>query len=279
MKDRRKSTTQETLELLEDGIKTILDSDRYKQYLKIMAKFHSYSFGNCLLIMLQCPTASYVAGYNAWKTRFNRHVKKNERGIKIIAPCPVEKEHPDGTTTQELFFKAATVFDVEQTEGDPIPDIIHPLTGTVDDYDNIIRALTEISTVPVSFEDFPGKALGYYSPHEQRIVVRSTLDQKARIKTLVHEIVHSIAHHPETGECKNDSKNLKENLAESCSFAVLYWLGLLDLTTDDYSFLYLLGYNSDPSTLPEFHQCLDHTQKIANHLITKLKEKGIKPVA
>ena len=78
MKDRRKSTTQETLELLEDGIKTILDSDRYKQYLKIMAKFHSYSFGNCLLIMLQCPTASYVAGYNAWKTRFNRHVKKNE---------------------------------------------------------------------------------------------------------------------------------------------------------------------------------------------------------
>ena len=279
MKNNRTTTTQETLKILEEGIQSLLDSDRYKQYLKMMAKFHNYSYNNCLLIMLQCPTASYVAGYNAWKTKFKRHVKKNQRGIRIIVPCPVEKERPDGTTKQELFFKAATVFDVEQTEGDPLPDIIHPLTGTVDDYDNIIRALTEISTVPVSFEDFPGKALGYYSPHEQRIVVRSTLDQKARIKTLVHEIVHSIAHHPETGECKNDSKNLKENLAENCSFAVLYWLGLLDLTTDDYSFLYLLGYNSDPSTLPEFHQCLDQTQKIANYLITKLKEKGIKPVA
>ncbi len=120
MKGKRTSTTQETLELLEDGIKTILNSDRYKQYLKVMAKFHNYSFGNCLLIMLQCPTASYVAGYNAWKTKFKRHVKKNQRGIRIIVPCPVEKVRPDGTTTQELFFKAATVFDVEQTEGDPM---------------------------------------------------------------------------------------------------------------------------------------------------------------
>lgn len=276
MKDNRSNTTQETLKLLEDGIKSLVNSDTYKTYLKIMSRFHSYSFGNCILIMMQNPAATHVAGYRAWQQKFHRQVKKGAKAIRVIAPCTYEKQHDDGTTTQETYFKAASVFDIEQTDsldGEEFPEVCHKLTGTVDDYDLLLKALTEISTVPISFEDIPGTTNGFFHPKEKRIVVRADLDQKQKVKTLIHEIAHSILHDPDTGECKDDDRNMRETAAESTAFTVMYWLGL---PSDDYSFAYLAAYTKDFTTLPEFHACLNSIQKTADSIIKQLEQKGIK---
>lgn len=275
MKDNRNNTTQETLKLLEEGIKSLVNSDTYKTYLKIMSRFHNYSFGNCILIMLQCPTATHVAGYRAWQNTFHRQVKKGERAIRIIAPVAYEKELTDGTTVAQTYFKATSVFDIEQTDsldGEEFPEVCHRLTGTVDDYDRLIAALIEISPVPVSFEDYNNSSNGYFSLQEKKIVVKSSLDQKQKVKTLLHEIAHSILHDPDSGERKEDDRNMRETAAESTAFAVMFWLGL---PSDDYSFAYLASYTKDFTTLPEFHACLSSIQKTADFIIKKLEEKGI----
>ena len=275
------NTTQETLKLLEEGIKSLVNSDTYKTYLKIMSRFHNYSFGNCILIMLQCPTATRVAGYRAWQQKFHRQVKKGAKAIRVIAPCVYEKEQTDGTTVAQTYFKAASVFDIEQTDsldGEEFPEVCHQLTGTVDDYDRLIAALTEISPVPVSFEDYKQSSNGYFSLKEKRIVVKASLDQKQKVKTLIHEIAHSILHDPDTGECKDDDRtmqdiNMMETAAESIAFTTMYWLGL---PSDDYSFAYLAAYTKDFTTLPEFHACLNTIQKTADSIIKQLEQKGIK---
>lgn len=276
MKDNRNNTTQETLKLLEEGIKSLVNSDTYKTYLKIMSRFHNYSFGNCILIMLQCPTATRVAGYRAWQQKFHRQVRRNSKSIHIISPCIIEKELSDGTTVTQTYFKATSVFDIEQTDsldGEEFPEVCHQLTGTVDDYDRLLKALTEISAVPIFFEDIPGTTNGYYHPTEKKIVVKSSLDQKQKVKTLLHEIAHSILHDPDTGTRKDDSVNMRETAAESISYATMFWLGL---PSDDYSFAYLAAYTKDFTTLPEFHACLSSIQKTADFIIKKLEEKGIR---
>ena len=275
MNNHGKTTTQETLELLEAGIKSLVSSDAYKTYLKVMARFHSYSFGNCVLIMMQCPTATRVAGYRAWQQKFHRQVRKNSKAIRIIAPCVYEKQHDDGTTTQETYFKAANVFDIEQTDsldGEEFPEVCRRLTGTVEDYDRLLKALMEISAVPIFFEDIPGTTNGYYHPKEKKIVVKSSLDQKQKVKTLLHEIAHSILHDPDTGTRKDDNVNMRETAAESISYATMFWLGL---PADDYSFAYLAAYTKDFLTLPEFHSCFDSIQKTADSIIKQLEQKGI----
>ena len=276
MKDNRSNTTQETLKLLEEGIKSLVNSDTYKTYLKIMSRFHNYSFGNCILIMLQCPTATRVAGYRAWQLKFHRQVKKGAKAIRVIAPCVYEKELTDGTTVAQTYFKAASVFDIEQTDsldGEEFPEVCHQLTGTVDDYDRLLKALTEISAVPIFFEDIPGTTNGYYHPTEKKIVVKSSLDQKQKVKTLLHELTHQILHDPDSGERKGDDRNFRETAAESVAYTVMYWLGL---PSDDYSFAYLAAYTKDFTTLPEFHACLNSIQKTADSIIKQLEQKGIK---
>ncbi len=276
MNRQHSNSTAETLKLLEQGIKSLVNSETYKQYLKIMSRFHSYSFGNCILIMLQCPTATRVAGYRAWQQKFQRQVRKNSHAIRIISPCFCEKELPDGTTVTQTYFKATSVFDIEQTDsldGEEFPEVCHQLTGTVDDYDRLIAALTEISPVPVSFEEYKQSSNGYFSLQEKKIVVKASLDQKQKVKTLIHEIAHSILHDPDSGERKDDDRNLRETAAESTAFTVMYWLGL---PSDDYSFAYLAAYTKDFTTLPEFHACLNSIQKTADSIIKQLEQKGIK---
>ena len=276
MNRQHNNSTAETLKLLEQGIKSLVNSDAYKTYLKIMSRFHSYSFGNCILIMLQCPTATRVAGYRTWQQKFHRQVRRNSKAIHVISPCFCEKELPDGTTVTQTYFKATSVFDIEQTDsldGEEFPEVCHQLTGTVDDYDRLIAALTEISPVPVSFEDYKQSSNGYFSLKEKRIVVKASLDQKQKVKTLIHEIAHSILHDPDTGECKDDDCNMMETAAESIAFTVMYWLGL---PSDDYSFAYLAAYTKDFTTLPEFHACLNSIQKTADSIIKQLEQKGIK---
>lgn len=212
-------TDEQLVELtdrLENGIKELYASGRYAEYLRAMSRFHRYSFGNALLILFQCPTATRVAGYTTWKRDFGRNVKRNEKGIQILAPCPSKRYvwqevtdpktgkvlcNPDGSPRKETQlvtvtrFKVATVFDVSQTEGKELPSLgVTRLTGDVENFAAIYDKLTALSPVPVEVDICPGEANGYFSSEEGRIVLRSGMSQIQTIKTLVHEIAHAKLH-------------------------------------------------------------------------------------
>ena len=201
----QKEKVKEITDKLEQGIKDLFNSDRYKEYLSAMSKFHNYSFRNTILILMQKPDASYIAGFNTWKNDFKRAVRKGEKGIKILAPAPYKKEieetahdkngnpilNADGsnrTTTKTITvpaFKITTVFDLSQTDGKEIPTIANQLTGNVEDYEKFFKALKEISPVPVELEDIERAANGYYHLTEKRIAVRNDLSEMQTIKTTI----------------------------------------------------------------------------------------------
>ena len=162
---------------MEQGVTDLFESDRYKEYLRVMARFHRYSFNNTLLIAMQCPGATRLAGFQSWK-KFGRHVKKGEKGIKVIAPTPFKKTVEEDGEEKEVVvprYKVVSTYDVSQTEGKPLPEIASTLTGSVDSYDDLMAALAQVSPVPIGFEDISGSAYGYYSPMEKRIAVREGL--------------------------------------------------------------------------------------------------------
>ena len=221
---------------LETGIRELYASGRYAEYLAAMSQFHHYSFGNALLILFQFPTVSRVAGYNTWK-KLGRQVKRYEKGIKILAPCPyqraVEQEQKDPETGQTLYgpdgkplretcympathFKVATVFDISQTEGRELPNIgVSELSGDVADFSTIYTRLKALSPLPVEEDHVPGTAKGYTSFIEQRIVLRPGMSQAQTIKTLVHEIAHAKLHAPDILEGEQRPRREKEVEAES----------------------------------------------------------------
>ena len=211
-----KQKVKEITDKLEEGLKELFNSEKYKSYLSTMSKFHNYSFNNTLLIALQRPDATLVAGYQAWQRNFNRHVNKGERGIRILAPAPYkikeerDKLDPvtgevmldkDGTPqTEEVevkipAFRAVSVFDVKQTSGEPIPELeAKELLSTVEGYEDFIKAITYVAPVPVSFEDIPGDSKGFFSPTEKRIAVQEGMSESQTLKTMVHETAHSMLH-------------------------------------------------------------------------------------
>lgn len=238
---------------LEEGVKGVFESDAYKAYLTTMSKFHSYSFGNCILIAMQKPDATQVAGFKAWKDKFHRTVKKGEKGIQIIAPCPHKRKQEvvlaDCTTEERevryTTYRTAYVFDVSQTEGEPLPEIVRKLSADVTGYEELVSKLTAVSPVPVAFEDVGGGAHGCYNLVEKRIKVQPGMSQSQTIKTLVHEIAHSILHDKEAGEQKDADRRTMEVQAESVSYAVNSYLGI---DTSDYSFGYIAGWSSGRDT-------------------------------
>lgn len=199
---------KEITDKLEQGIKDLFHSDRYKAYLAAMSKFHNYSFNNTLLIAMQRPDASLVAGFAKWRDSFKRTVKKGEKGIKILAPSPYtvkrQVEYIDPatrqTTTEEReitvqAFKPVTVFDVSQTEGEPLPSItVNELTGSVEQYGAFFAALEAVSPVPIAFEDIPGSSHGYYHLIEKRIAIQKGMSELQTLKTAIHEIAHATLH-------------------------------------------------------------------------------------
>ena len=213
-----KSTQQvrEITDKLEQGIKELFESERFKEYLRTMSKFYHYSFSNTLLIAMQKPEATYVAGYTSWQRNFDRQVMKGEKGIKILAPAPYkakeerEKIDPstqkpvldaDGKTVTETVevmrpaFKVVSVFDISQTDGKELPDIIvDELSGSVENYAAFFEALKQESPVPITFEDIPGAAKGYFSPIENRIAIQEGMSEIQTIKTAIHEIAHAKLH-------------------------------------------------------------------------------------
>lgn len=222
----QKERIQEITEQLEAGVVAVFESDSYKAYLNCMSKFHNYSLNNTLLIALQRPDASLVAGYNAWKKDHGRQVRKGEKGIKIIAPCKykVELDEQDENGNQKVAeytgFKVATVFDYAQTEGKELPSIgVNELTGDVTDYRNLFNALTEMCPVPIYTEDIQGGAKGYYSDADKKIVVKSDMSQLQTIKTMIHEMAHEKLHAKEHLSMDQPSdRRTKEVEAESIAY-------------------------------------------------------------
>lgn len=242
-----KEDIKKITEQLEQGVKEVFESDKYKEYLSFMGKFHDYSVNNIVLIMMQKPNASLVAGYKTWQTKFNRQVRKGEKAIKILAPCPhkIEKEDEDGNKQEIRWttFRAVSVFDISQTDGDKAPEsIVNVLTGEVKGYDELLKSLIKASPVKVDFENITNGSNGYFSSAEKRIAIKQGMSEQQTIKTLVHEISHALLHDKEHGAEKDADRNTKEVQAESVAYTVCNMLGL---DTSDYSFGYIAGWSKD----------------------------------
>lgn len=297
-KKRDKSPgVKEITEQLEQGLKELFDSDKYREYLTSMSKFHNYSFNNTLLIAMQKPEATLVASYNSWQKNFKRHVKKGEKGIRIFAPAPykrkVEREVVDVNTRQPVkdnaghvkkeevevtvpAFKAVSVFDVSQTEGEPIPELVaEELLQSVEGYQDFMSVLHEISPVPIAFEEIASEAKGYFSPVEQRIVVQPGMSESQTLKTTVHEISHSLLHDKENvrllgvDDAKDKSRSSKEVEAESVAFTVCQHFGI---DTSDYSFGYVAGWSSGKE-MKELKESMETIRKTASKLISDIEGK------
>ena len=271
---------QELTDQLETGITELFNSERYAAYLSTMSKFHRYSFGNILLILLQCPSASQVAGYGDWKKNFGRQVKRGERGITILAPCPyrrqeeVEKTAPDGSSSksvqwvQRMSFRTVTVFDISQTEGKQLPEICRKLTGDVEQYESMVAAIRSISPYPIHIERFPSDAYGCCNFVEQRIFVQPDMSQAQTIKTMIHEVSHAKLHAPiEDGDGETPPQRkrrfVREMEAESVAYVVCQHFGI---DTSDYSFGYVAGW-SHGKNLSQLKDSLELIRNTAAELI------------
>lgn len=289
----QKEKIREITDQLEAGVASVFESSKYKAFLECCAKFHNYSLNNCLLIMLQCPEASRVAGYVDWQRKFNRHVKKGAKGIKILAPyrykVPVRDEgkangsadsdpiteqaaaESDEKVTEILGFKVVTVFDVSATEGKELPSIgVEELTGEVKNYRKIFDALVSISPVPICFEDIEGGAKGYYNDAEKRIAIKEGMSEAQTVKTLLHEISHSVYHSKEALEQHDPlDRRHKETEAEGIAYCVGSALNIVD--SGSYSFPYLASYASGKDT-KELKDSLERIRSASDAMITGIEK-------
>lgn len=256
---------KEITEQLEQGVKDVFESDKYKEYLDFMGKFHDYSVNNIILIMMQNPDASLVAGYKAWQTKFHRQVRKGEKAIRILAPCPhkIVKEDEDGNQREVRWttYRAVSVFDISQTDGDAIPEgCVNTLTGEVVGYGELLAKLIAVAPVKVEFEDIQGGANGYFNIVEKRIAIKSGMSEQQTIKTLIHEISHAILHNRENGAERGADKYTKEVQAESVAYTVCSMIGL---DTAEYSFGYVAGWSKgkEAKELKESMEVIRNTAK------------------
>lgn|GEM_PF-5523237 len=293
--EQRQQQLTAITDMLEQGVADVFTSEKYMEYLKTMSKFTRYSTNNTILISMQRPEATLVAGYEAWKKNFNRQVKKGEKGIKIFAPVPykstIERDKIDPNTRQVVLdrngeavkeqvevrraaFRAITVFDVSQTTGDPLP-LLSPtlLRDDVADFENVLAVLIQTAKIPVRFEDIPGEAFGYYDRTNKRIVVRDGLAQAQTVKTLIHEIAHSRLHAIDENAPDSDKhlpdQNTREVQAESVAFVVASHYGL---DTGEYSFTYIAGWSSGREA-EELKESLQTIRETANDLINEIDER------
>lgn len=289
-----KQKVQEITDKLEEGLKELFESEKYKTYLSTMSKFHNYSFNNTLLIAMQKPEATLVAGYKAWQKNFERHVNKGEKAIRILAPAPYkikeERDKLDPVTGEMMIdengmpqkeevevtipaFRAVSVFDVSQTDGKPIPEMeAQELLSTVEGYEDFVQALMNIAPVPIGFEDIPGDSKGYFHTEEKRIAVQENMSESQTLKTMVHELAHSMLHNKEINrddlmEAPAKDRNTKEVEAESVAYTVCQHFGI---DTSDYSFGYIAGWSSGKE-MKELKSSLDTIRKTASELITGIE--------
>ena len=276
---------------LEQGVQAIFDSDRYKEFLTAMSKFHDYSLNNTILIAMQ--GGNLVMGFRQWEKEFDRHVKKGEKGIKIFAPAPykvkklVDKIDPEtrkpmldreGKVVKEEkeitvpAFKVITVFDISQTEGKEFPDLsVKPLLADVEQYEDFFAALEKASPVPIAFEQITNGANGYFSLTDKRIAIKEGVSELQAVKTAIHEIAHAKLHDVDLNappeEQNRVDRHTREVEAESVAYTVCQHFGL---DTSDYSFGYVAGWSSGKE-MTELKASLETIQATAKELITEIE--------
>lgn len=279
--------TTKILAQLEEGVKDVFSSQHYRDYLKAMARFHKYSFGNILLIAMQKPDAARVAGMTTWN-QLGRKVKKGEHGIKILAPiitkhtvrntvmdetgCPIVDVQTSAPVVEEQTmmvrrgYRTVSVFDISQTEGNDLPSLALALQGQVADFDRLKAALIQVAQCPVYFRKSTNGANGYYSPALHRIVISNQLSELQSVKTLIHEIAHSRLHCRQSADPVKKDRSTAEVEAESVAFVTCQHLGL---DSSNYSFAYLADWSSDEQ-LKELRASLPVIQKTSDALINEL---------
>ena len=281
-KKSQKERIKEITDQLEAGIQELFESDKFKDYLTCMSKFHNYSLNNTILIAMQKPDATLVAGYKAWQTDHGRTVRKGEHGIKILAPCKfkVTVESDENGTLENsgneektkvmeyLRFKITHVFDVSQTEGKELPSIgVDELTGDVREYRSMYKALVRTCPVAIVMEEIEGGAKGYYNDTDKRIAILAGMSEMQTIKTIIHEMAHQKMHAEENADPEHPvDRRTKEVEAESVAYTVCQHLGL---DTSDYSFGYIAGWSSTRDT-KELKASLERIRSASDELITEI---------
>ena len=311
-KPTNRERLQEITAGIEQGIKELFESEKYIRYLSVMSKFHRYSVNNTMLIYMQKPEATLVAGFNKWKNQFERHVKKGEHGITIIAPTPYKKKieemkrdpdthalilDADGKAVMEEkeieipMFRPVKVFDVSQTDGKPLPELASSLSGTVPHYEAFLEAVRRSASVPIEFEAMAANTDGYFSPDRQRIAIREGMSEVQTVSATVHEVAHSKLHDRQkiqetsaagdnaSDQPKPKDRNTEEVEAESISYAVCQYFGI---QTGENSFGYIASWSKDKD-LKELRASLETINKTSCELINDIernykeicKERGI----
>ena len=311
-KTTNRERLQEITAGIEQGIKELFESEKYMRYLSVMSKFHRYSVNNTMLIYMQRPDATLVAGFNKWKNQFERHVKKGEHGITIIAPTPYKKKieemkrdpdthalilDADGKAVMEEkeieipMFRPVKVFDVSQTDGKPLPELASSLSGTVPHYEAFLEAVRRSASVPIEFEAMAANTDGYFSPDRQRIAIREGMSEVQTVSATVHEVAHSKLHDRQkiqetsaagdnaSDQPKPKDRNTEEVEAESISYAVCQYFGI---QTGENSFGYIASWSKDKD-LKELRASLETINKTSCELINDIernykeicKERGI----
>lgn len=288
----RADKIKEITDQLEQGIRDLFESEKYKNYLNVMSRFHQYSVNNTILIAMQKPDATYVAGYTSWEKNFNRHVKRGEKGIRILAPSPyrikrdVDKIDPstkqpvlgrDGKPLREQVevtipaYKITTVFDVSQTEGRDLPEITSDLQNDVEGYQPFKEALEAISPVPIEMKPMEDGSHGYYHLEDKRIVIKEGMSQQQTLKTCIHEIAHAILHDQDTGKEKDHlpDQRTKEVEAESVAYTVCQHFGI---DSSDYSFGYVAGWSSGKE-LEELKTSMNTIRSTASEIIDSIEKR------
>ncbi len=284
-----KQKVKELTDRLEEGLKELFESEKYKSYLSTMSKFHNYSANNIQLILMQRPDSTLLAGYKAWQRNFERHVNKGEKGIRILAPAPYkikeEREKTDPVTNEPMLdrdgmpvmeeveikipaFRVVTVFDVAQTDGKELPGLgVNELHGNVENYQDFMEALSRVSPVPISYEEMEGDRKGYFLDLNHPIAIKEGMGEAQTVKTGIHETAHAKLHAKEVGQDTEKAvykdRETMEVEAESIAYTVCQHFGI---DTSDYSFGYIAGWSSGKE-MPELKSSLDTIRRTSSELI------------
>ncbi len=255
-------------EELDQKVQELFTSEKYEYWLNTMSQFHRYSLNNVILICSQKPDATYVAGYSTWKNKFNRQVRKGEKGIHILAPVPFQFKivQDDGETEITKYsFRVVCVFDISQTHGDPLPSINKDLTEAVDHYENFLNVILKLCDIPVTFEDLEPGVKGYFDKTENVIAIQRGMTETQTIKTLLHEIAHQRLH---STDSESVDLNTKEVQAESVAYTVCKHFGI---DTSSYSFGYIAAWSKGRQT-EELKSSLSEIRNCAFHMIEEIEK-------